>query len=203
MKDYTFLVNKDHLLSSYYVPENLFITDNNENNFHDYKDASLKPMVSADIMPYFEALQNAALDAGLRKIIVDSGYRSFEYQQVIFDKNVAELGLNETLRSVALPGSSEHQTGLAIDVAYMDNGVYIGNTSDSDPEIKWLKENAYKFGFILRYPEGKENITGIKYERWHYRFVGVEMATILYAEGITLEEYHRKVDVENHLRRMK
>ena len=203
MKDYTFLVNKDHLLSSYYVPENLFITDNNENNFHDYKDASLKPMVSADIMPYFEALQNAALDAGLRKIIVDSGYRSFEYQQVIFDKNVAELGLNETLRSVALPGSSEHQSGLAIDIAYMDNGVYIGNTSDSDPEIKWLKENAYKFGFILRYPEEKEDVTGFKYEWWHYRFIGVEMATILYAEGITLEEYHRKVDVENHLRRMK
>ena len=97
MKDYTFLVNKDHLLSSDYVPENLVITDNNENNFHDYKDASLKPMISADIMPYFEALRNAALDAGLRKIIVDSGYRSFEYQKVVFDKSVVEKGLEETL----------------------------------------------------------------------------------------------------------
>lgn len=203
MKDYTFLVNKDHLLSSDYVPENLVITDNNENNFHDYKDASLKPMISADIMPYFEALQNAALDAGLRKIIVDSGYRSFEYQKVVFDKSVVEKGIDETLRSVALPGSSEHQTGLAIDVAYMDNGVYIEKTSDSDPEIKWLKENAHKFGFILRYPEGKENITGIKYEWWHYRFIGVEMATILYSEGITLDEYHRKVDMETRLGRMK
>lgn len=203
MKDYTFLVNKDHLLSSDYVPENLVITDNNENNFHDYKDANLKPMISADIMPYFEALQNAALDAGLRKIIVDSGYRSFEYQKVVFDKSVVEKGIDETLRSVALPGSSEHQTGLAIDVAYMDNGVYIENTSDSDPEIKWLKENAHKFGFILRYPEEKEDVTGFKYEWWHYRFIGVEMATILYSEGITLDEYHRKVDIETRLGRMK
>ena len=203
MKDYTFLVNKDHLLSSDYVPENLVITDNNENNFHDYKDASLKPMISADIMPYFEALQNAALDAGLRKIIVDSGYRSFEYQKVVFDKSVVEKGIDETLRSVALPGSSEHQTGLAIDIAYMDNGVYIENTSDSDPEIKWLKENAHKFGFILRYPEEKEDVTGFKYEWWHYRFIGVEMATILYSEGITLDEYHRKVDIETRLGRMK
>ena len=203
MKDYTFLVNKDHLLSSDYVPENLVITDNNENNFHDYKDASLKPMISADIMPYFEALQNAALDVGLRKIIVDSGYRSFEYQKVVFDKSVVEKGIDETLRSVALPGSSEHQTGLAIDVAYMDNGVYIEKTSDSDPEIKWLKENAHKFGFILRYPEEKEDVTGFKYEWWHYRFIGVEMATILYSEGITLDEYHRKVDMETRLGRMK
>ena len=203
MKDYAFLVNIDHLLSSDYVPENLVITDNNENNFHNYKDASLKPMISADIMPYFAAMQNAALDAGLRKIIVDSGYRSFEYQKVVFDKSVAEKGIDETLRSVALPGSSEHQSGLAIDIAYMDNGVYIENTSDSDPEIKWLKENAYKFGFILRYPEEKEDVTGFKYEWWHYRFIGVEMATILYAENITLDEYHERVDMETRLGRMK
>lgn len=200
MKDYTFLVNKDHLLSSDYVPENLVITDNNENNFHDYKDPNFKPMISADILPYFEAMQKAAEALGLRKIIVDSGYRPYEYQQVIFYKSVAEKGLEETLRLVSLPGSSEHQTGLAIDIAYMDNGVYIEKTSDEDPEIKWLKENAYKFGFILRYPEGKEDVTNIQYERWHYRFVGVEMATILYAEGITLDEYYERVEQENHSR---
>lgn len=200
MQDYTILVNKEHLLSSDYVPENLVITDDNENNFHDYKDPNFKPMISADILPYFEAMQKAAEALGLRKIIVDSGYRPYEYQQVIFDKSVAEKGLEETLRLVSLPGSSEHQTGLAIDIAYMDNGVYIEKTSDEDPEIKWLKENAYKFGFILRYPEGKEDVTNIQYERWHYRFVGVEMATILYAEGITLDEYYERVEQENHSR---
>ena len=200
MQDYTILVNKEHLLSSDYVPENLVITDNNENNFHDYKDPNFKPMISADILPYFEAMQKAAEALGLRKIIVDSGYRPYEYQQVIFDKSVAEKGLEETLRLVSLPGSSEHQTGLAIDIAYMDNGVYIEKTSDVDPEIMWLKENAHKFGFILRYPEGKEDVTNIQYERWHYRFVGVEMATILYAEGITLDEYYERVEQENHSR---
>lgn len=200
MQDYTILVNKEHLLSSDYVPENLVITDDNENNFHDYKDPNFKPMISADILPYFEAMQKAAEALGLRKIIVDSGYRPYEYQQVIFDKSVAEKGLEETLRLVSLPGSSEHQTGLAIDIAYMDNGVYIEKTSDEDPEIMWLKENAHKFGFILRYPEGKEDVTNIQYERWHYRFVGVEMATILYAEGITLDEYYERVEQENHSR---
>lgn len=200
MQDYTILVNKEHLLSSDYVPENLVITDDNENNFHDYKDPNFKPMISADILPYFEAMQKAAEALGLRKIIVDSGYRPYEYQQVIFDKSVAEKGLEETLRLVSLPGSSEHQTGLAIDIAYMDNGVYIEKTSDEDPEIKWLKENAHKFGFILRYPEGKEDVTNIQYERWHYRFVGVEMATILYAEGITLDEYYERVEQENYSR---
>ena len=157
-------------------------------------------MISADILPYFEAMQKAAEALGLRKIIVDSGYRPYEYQQVIFDKSVAEKGLEETLRLVSLPGSSEHQTGLAIDIAYMDNGVYIEKTSDVDPEIMWLKENAHKFGFILRYPEGKEDVTNIQYERWHYRFVGVEMATILYAEGITLDEYYERVEQENYSR---
>ena len=200
MQDYTILVNKEHLLSSDYVPENLVITDDNENNFHDYKDPNFKPMISADILPYFEAMQKAAEALGLRKIIVDSGYRPYEYQQVIFDKSVAEKGLEETLRLVSLPGSSEHQTGLAIDIAYMDNGVYIEKTSDVDPEIMWLKENAHKFGFILRYPEGKEDVTNIQYERWHYRFVGVEMATILYAEGITLDGYYERVEQENYSR---
>ena len=190
MQDYTILVNKEHLLSSDYVPENLVITDDNENNFHDYKDPNFKPMISADILPYFEAMQKAAEALGLRKIIVDSGYRPYEYQQVIFDKSVAEKGIDETLRSVALPGSSEHQSGLAIDIAYMDNGVYIENTSDSDPEIKWLKENAYKFGFILRYPEEFENITGITYEAWHYRYVGKDIAKYIYENNITFDEYY-------------
>ena len=200
MQDYTILVNKEHLLSSDYVPENLVITDDNENNFHDYKDPNFKPMISADILPYFEAMQKAAEALGLRKIIVDSGYRPYEYQQVIFDKSVAEKGLEETLRLVSLPGSSEHQTGLAIDIAYMDNGVYIEKTSDVDPEIMWLKENAHKFGFILRYPEGKEDVTNIQYERWHYRFVGVEMANILDPDALTLDEYYERVEQENYSR---
>lgn len=200
MQDYTILVNKQHLLSSDFVPEDLVIMDNNENNFHNYKDPNFKPMISASILPYFNAMQQAALDAGLKEIIVDSGYRPYEYQKVVFDKFVEEVGLEEAKKAVALPGSSEHQTGLAFDIAYMNNGKYQEKTSDDDPEIKWLKENAHKFGFILRYPQGKEDITGYKYESWHYRFVGIELATILYCENITLEEYYQRVEQENHSR---
>ncbi len=191
--NYAILVNKQNLLSSDFVPEDLVITDNNENNFHNYRDPNFKPMISASILPYFKAMQQAALDAGLKEIIVDSGYRPYEYQKVVFDKFVDEVGYEEACKKVALPGSSEHQTGIAFDIAYMDNGKYQEKTSDEDPEIIWLKENSHKFGFILRYPLGKETITGYSYERWHYRFVGVELATHLYNENITLEEYYARL----------
>ena len=192
MQDIEMLVNKENLLGEDYIPDDLVETDENENNFHNYADSSLKPMVSKKIIPYLQALQKAAKKEGLRDIIVDSGYRSFEYQKQILDSFIQKYGYDEAIRRAAIPGSSEHQTGLAFDIAYMDNGVYIEDTSEDDPEIKWLKDNSYKFGFILRYPEDKEDITGFKYERWHYRYVGIELATLLYNEDITLEEYYEK-----------
>ena len=89
----------------------------------------------------------------------------------------------------ARPGHSEHQTGLAVDV--------MGSNNDYDEfeksiEFSWMKENAHKYGFILRYPKGKENITGFKYEPWHYRYVGLITATRIFKENITLEEYYNK-----------
>ena len=85
----------------------------------------------------------------------------------------------------ARPGHSEHQSGLAIDINMADSAF------DSSPEAKWLNDNAYKYGFILRYPKGKDNITGYMYESWHFRYVGTELANKLYNDGnwITLEEY--------------
>lgn len=195
MIDVTSLINRNNLLNSEYVPEDLIITDNNENNFHNYKDPHQKPMISKIIMPYFLAMQKAAAKEGIN-IIVDSGYRSYNYQKVIWDKYVEEKGLEETQRSVAIPGSSEHQSGLAFDVACIRDGVYKDDIKKEDKEVEWLVANAYKFGFILRYPEGKEHITGYKFEPWHYRFVGVYLATIIHKEGITLEEYYERAKKE-------
>ena len=190
MKDYTILVNREHLLSKDYVPENLVVTDENENNFHGYKDPSLKPMIRADVLPYFLKMQKAALEVGVH-ILIDSGYRSYDYQEFVLKKNILEKG-DEAYATVALPGASEHQTGLAVDIAYYRDGVYTDAVCDGDKEVEWLKENSYKFGFVLRYPKGKESITHISYEPWHYRFVGLELAYKLWEQDLTLEEYYEK-----------
>ena len=188
--DTLLLVNKTHPLSKNFVPDDLIITDNNESNFHKYVDSSLKPMVSELIYPYFMKMQRDALKENIH-IIVDSGYRSYEYQEKVYSSLINKIGLKDASNRVALPGCSEHQTGLAIDVAYIRNNMYIDNILEDDVETIWLHKNAYKYGFILRYPKGREQITGYVYEPWHYRYVGVVAKTI-YEQNLTLEEYLEK-----------
>lgn len=189
--DITTLVNKDNYLPSNYEPNDLYILDNNENNFHNYKDPSLKPMLSIKVKPYLDNMLNSAKKAGFH-IIVDSGYRSYHYQQTVLDALIKEKG-DEAYRLSAIPGTSEHQTGLAFDFAYYKNGIYSDDVTKDTPEAIWMEENSYKYGFILRYPEGKEKITGYKYEPWHFRFVGLELAKVLKEESITLEEYYQNL----------
>lgn len=183
------LVNKENMLSIDYIPKNMYIIDNNENNFHNYVDPTIKPMLRVDVKPYINALISDAHKLGL-PLIVDSAYRSGYYQQMILDKLISEKG-NEAYKLIALPGASEHQTGLSVDFAYYENGIYDDNVKEDDKEAIWLKENAWKYGFILRYPKGKEEITGFNFEPWHFRFVGLELAKELYEQNITLEEYYR------------
>lgn len=183
------LVNKENMLSIDYIPKNMYIVDNNENNFHNYLIDNIKPMLRVEVKPYINALISDAHKLGL-PLIVDSAYRSGYYQQMILDKLISEKG-NEAYKLIALPGASEHQTGLAVDFAYYENEIYNDNVKEDDKEAIWLKENAWKYGFILRYPKGKEEITGFSFEPWHFRFVGLELAKELYVQNITLEEYYR------------
>lgn len=183
------LVNKENPISIDYVPYNLYKIDENENNFHNYVDPTIKPMLRVEVKPYINALISDAHKLGL-PLIVDSAFRSGYYQQMILDKLISEKG-NEAYKLIALPGASEHQTGLAVDFAYYENGIYDDNVKEDDKEAIWLKENAWKYGFILRYPKGKEEITGFNFEPWHFRFVGLELAKELYEQNITLEEYYR------------
>lgn len=185
--NFEILVNKNNLLSKDYKPK-LYIVDDNENNFHNYIDPNLKPELALEIKAYVDKLLNDAWKSGMF-IIVDSGYRSYEYQEQVLKSLIEKKG-EEAYRLVALPGSSEHQTGLAMDIAYMKNGIYSDDVKDSDKEVEWMKKNSYKYGFILRYPKGKEEITGYDYEPWHYRFVGINLAKILYDQNITMEEYY-------------
>lgn len=193
MKDYDIdvLVNKDNMLDINYVPSNLYVVDENENNFRNFQDPSLKPMLRIDVKPYIDALIRDANNLGF-PLIVDSAYRSGVYQKQILDNEIKLKG-SDAYKFVALPGASEHQTGLAIDFAYYKDGVYSDEVLESDKEAIWLKENAYKYGFILRYPKGKEDITGFNFEPWHYRFVGLELALELYQTNQTLEEYKKCV----------
>lgn len=193
MKDYDIdvLVNKDNMLDINYVPSNLYVVDENENNFRNYQDPSLKPMLRLDVKPYIDALIRDANNLGF-PLIVDSAYRSGVYQKQILENEIKLKG-SDAYKLVALPGASEHQTGLAIDFAYYKDGVYSDEVLESDKEAIWLKENAYKYGFILRYPKGKEDITGFNFEPWHYRFVGLELALELYQTNQTLEEYKKCV----------
>lgn len=183
------LVNKENPIDIGYVPENLYVIDENENNFHNYVDPTLKPMLRLEVKPYIDKLLDDAHKLGL-PLIIDSAYRSGVYQQKVLDSVLKEKG-EDAYKLVALPGTSEHQTGLAVDFAYYENGIYDDNVKEDDKEAMWLKENAWKYGFILRYPKGKEDITGFNFEPWHFRFVGLELAKEIYIQDITLEEFYK------------
>ena len=124
------------------------------------------------------------------RVVPDSGYRSIDYQREVMKYYIEKEGLKKARKRVALPGTSEHHTGLAIDVAIFENGKYLDDVTGNELPIKFLHENAYKYGFILRYPAGKENITGYDYEPWHFRYVGKDLAEYLHENKLTLDEYH-------------
>lgn len=129
--------------------------------------------------------------------LICSSYRTMEKQQQLFDNEVdiyLEQGYDEDSAKaiastwVAYPGTSEHQLGLTVDICSVSNQILDSSQEDTDTQ-KWLMANSYKYGFILRYPSDKSDITGISYEPWHYRYVGVEAATYIYEHGLCLEEY--------------
>ena len=171
------LVNKNNQLQSDYIPKNLESISLRFAN----KDKYLRK----DAKEAFENLSSEASALGYR-IVAVSAYRDYNYQNELFNYYVEEKGLDYALDCSAKPGHSEHQTGLAVDVEG-ENKDY--DNFEDTKEFSWMKENAHRFGFILRYPKGKEHITGFKYEPWHYRYVGIDAAYKIYEKNITLEEY--------------
>ncbi len=153
----------------------------------DYDPGMLPETVKA-----FKQLQEAAAAEGLN-IYEGSGYRSYQYQIKAYNSLVEAYGHEYADRISAKPGHSEHQTGYTVDCNTI-NDKFI-----QTPEGKWLDEHCHEFGFIIRYPEGKEDITGYAYECWHIRYVGVEVATEIYEQGLTLEEYLDVVNIENDI----
>ena len=144
--------------------------------------ADYNPGLDATAKSQFDILAADAKKEGLN-IYLASGFRSYEYQSKIYNNYVSLYGQATADTFSARPGYSEHQTGLAIDVNTVDDSFA------ATEESKWLASNAHKYGFIIRYPKGKDDITGYQYESWHIRYLGVETATAVYNSGLTLEEY--------------
>ncbi len=140
------------------------------------------PGLNKEMMLMYFYMKMCALKDGARLNIV-SGFRSYDYQEKIYKEYVKEYGKKQADTFSAQPGHSEHQSGLALDICD-DSDNFIDTKED-----KWLQKNAYKFGFIIRYPKGKEHITGYKYEPWHLRYVGRKHAKRIQDKKQTLEEY--------------
>ena len=175
------LVNKYYYLKEEYVPDNLESIN--------VKNANGDRKLVSNAKKAFEELSNTAAQEGLN-IIAMSTYRSYEYQVNLYNRYVENDGKEEADTYSGRPGHSEHQTGLAVDV-YNKNETY--TNFEKTKEFDWMQENAYKYGFILRFPKGKEKETGYQYESWHYRYVGKEAAKYIKEKDITLEEYHATI----------
>lgn len=141
--------------------------------------------LTSDTKNAFNQMQKDASKQGLN-LYISSGYRSYSLQQSIYNNYVASDGQKNADTYSARAGHSEHQTGLAFDLNTIDDSF------DNTKEAKWVHNNCYKYGLILRFPKGKDNITGYMYESWHLRYVGTNLATKLYNDGnwLTLEEYY-------------
>lgn len=139
---------------------------------------------------------------GESEVMVACGYRSSENQQELFDNEVDEVGEEEAEKWVARPGYSEHQTGYVIDFTLYNDSEQNSIKYDGTDIYEWINKNCYKYGFILRYPEGKEDITGYSYEPWHFRYTGNAAAYYISENGLTLEEYIdlvKQYSIENPL----
>lgn len=174
------LVNKYNYLTEDYIPENLEPID--------IAYARSGMQLVREAKEAFETLSEDAKKEG-KNIIAMSSYRSYDYQVNLYNNYVATDGKEAADTYSARAGYSEHQTGLAVDVY---NKVLPYTSFEETEEFNWMQENAYKYGFILRFPKDKVNITGYQYESWHYRYVGKEAAKYIHNHDLTLEEYYVK-----------
>lgn len=166
------LVNKYHALPNDYEPTDLISVGSNQTMKREAGEAFLKML---------DDIHNEGME-----LWAASGYRSISYQRDLYNGYVANYGVSQTDTFSARAGHSEHHTGLAIDVTQDGR---VEKDFEETAQFQWLQENAHKYGFIMRYPNDKIYMTGYDYEPWHYRYVGVEIATLIKNEGITYEEY--------------
>ena len=178
-KEYLMINNKYYKLPANYTPDDLVTVK----NWYSYgNNNKLRKEVYDKFLEMWESAKKDKIT-----LIVNSAYRSEKEQKETYEEILSTNTQEYTDKKAARPGHSEHQTGLALDIiTYGANG----ENFDKTDAFKWLQDNAHNYGFILRYPKGKEYLTGYNYESWHYRYVGVEAATIIHDENITFDEYY-------------
>ena len=174
----TKLVNKSNGLPSNYTPSNL-VTPN--------VSATKSITVRQETATALEKMFYDAKQQGINLTLV-SGFRSYSYQKSIYNNYLKYYGQIETDKYMAKAGYSEHQTGLAVDISSKSIGYVLENYFEDTKEGQWLKENAHKYGFILRYPKDRVQDTGYGYEPWHFRYIGTEIATYIYEHNLILED---------------
>ena len=187
--EYVFLVNPSNTLASDYVPNDLIDCGYTRDDGRDIQ------KMREDAAKALQAFLGEGAKNGVTDVTVTSAYRSYSYQNYLFnlycEQNQHSFATREECEKYVLtfstkPGTSEHQSGLCVDMHNIPSAqAYFAEK----PEAKWLAENCYRFGFILRYPEDKTEITKITFEPWHFRFVGREAATEMHELGLCLEEY--------------
>jgi len=192
---YTALVNRDYPMPEDYVPEDLVIPDVEYSYNGIYEKSYMRKAAAEAIEKMFA---KARKKKNLRFKVV-SAYRSYARQKAIYEYNINTRGMEETNLVSAQPGCSEHQTGLAIDVSSDTVNCTIEESFASCKEGKWLARNCKDFGFIIRYPKGKSDVTGYSYEPWHIRYVGVNLARYIYKKGLTLEEYYQTTTIDEEV----
>ena len=181
------LVNKFNYLDSNYIPENLELLNNSYAKSGIYLVKEAKDNI--------ERLIDKAKNDGMN-IRVISAYRSYSYQENLYNNYVKNDGVENADTYSARPGYSEHQTGLVVDVTRAFDDF---NNFENTDEYNWMLENAHNYGFILRYPKDKEDITTYSFEAWHYRYVGVELAQKIKASNLTFDEYYvRYLESDNN-----
>lgn len=178
------LVNKHHALPNGYEPKDLIIPDVP----FPFTEESPKKQMRKEAAHALEDLFELAKKDKL-KLYGQSGYRSYDRQVAVFSQNAKSMGEKKANQISARPGESEHQTGLTIDVSAKSVDYRIDEDFGESKEGQWLKDHAHEAGFIIRYPKGKEDITGYSYEPWHIRYVGKDVATVIHNKSITLEQY--------------
>lgn len=183
------LVNKEQNLPATYKPSDLVVP----NVPFSFSETNVeKRYMRLEAAKALEQLFASARQAGIQLVAV-SGYRSYERQKALFDEEVKKSGKEKAIHAVAIPGQSEHQTGLAVDISSTSAKDGLTAAFGDTKEGKWVAAHAYEYGFIIRYPKGKEAITGYQYEPWHLRYVGKKAAKVIFEKGITLEEYFQIV----------
>lgn len=177
------IASKEYSLPIEYIPSPIKIPDVLTRTDKSIDERSVRSDIEQPLIDMFTAASSYGY-----QLLIGSGYRSANLQAIYFNSLARAVGEEAANQSIARPGQSEHQTGLAVDITTVSRICYLEKCFEDTSDGMWLAENAHKYGFIMRYPEGKEPITGYIYEPWHFRYVGVDLATALYESGLTMDE---------------